>query len=134
MTDVDAQGIAGQTGIQPGDLLLQVNDATVRNLEEFSLEMEKVTEGDTVEFKILRISIGLFGQIERRFLVRLPGPRAKAEWPAPVMIPDHGHSLRAEFFAGHRVSPGGSGKRSTVAWMARRDGAVQHSFGLEASD
>jgi len=72
VTDVDAQGTAGQTGIRPGDLLLQVNDATVRNLEEFSLEMEKVTEGDTVEFKILRISIGLFGQIERRFLVRLP--------------------------------------------------------------
>jgi len=72
VTDADARGIAGQTGIQPGDLLLQVNAATVRNLEEFSLEMEKVTEGDTVEFKILRISIGLFGQIERRFLVRLP--------------------------------------------------------------
>jgi serine protease Do len=72
VTDVDARGIAGQIGIQPGDLLLQVNDATVRNLEEFSLEMEKVTEGDTVAFKILRISIGLFGQIERRFLVRLP--------------------------------------------------------------
>jgi len=74
VTDADASGIAGQTGIQPGDLLLllRVNDATVRNLEEFSLEMEKVREGDTVEFKILRISIGLFGQIERRFLVRLP--------------------------------------------------------------
>jgi len=75
VTDADASGIAGQTGIQPGELLLlllRVNDATVRNLEEFSLEMEKVREGDTVEFKILRISIGLFGQIERRFLVRLP--------------------------------------------------------------
>ncbi len=81
VTDVDAQGIAGQTGIQPGDLLLQVNDATVRNLEEFSLEMEKVTEGDTVEFKILRISMGLFGQIERRFLVRLPARALKPSGP-----------------------------------------------------
>jgi serine protease Do len=81
VTDVDARGIAGRTGIQPGDLLLQVNDATVRNLEEFSLEMEKVTEGDTVEFKILRISIGLFGQIERRFLVRLPAGAAKPARP-----------------------------------------------------
>lgn len=71
VTDVDARGVAGRTGVQPGDLLLQVNDATVRNQEEFSLEMEKVTEGDTVEFRILRISIGLFGQIERRLLVRL---------------------------------------------------------------
>ncbi|RPJ36335.1 MAG: PDZ domain-containing protein, partial [Planctomycetaceae bacterium] len=81
VTDVDAQGIAGQTGIQPGDLLLQVNDATVRNLEEFSLEMEKVTEGDTVEFRILRISIGLFGQIERRFIVRLPARALKPNGP-----------------------------------------------------
>ncbi len=81
VTDVDAQGIAGQTGIQPGDLLLQVNGATVRNLEEFSLEMEKVTEGDTAEFRILRISIGLFGQIERRFIVRLPARALKPDGP-----------------------------------------------------
>lgn len=77
VTDVDARGIAGRTGMQPGDLLLQINDATVRNMDEFSQEMEKVTEGDVVEFKILRISIGLFGQIERRFLVRLPAGAAK---------------------------------------------------------
>jgi serine protease Do len=81
VTNVDPRGIAGQTGIQAGDLLLQVNDATVRNLEEFSLEMEKVTEGDAVELKILRISIGLFGQIERRFLVRLPARALKPQGP-----------------------------------------------------
>jgi serine protease Do len=81
VTDVDPRGIAAQTGVQAGDLILQVNDATVRNMEEFSREMEKVTEGDAVEFGILRISIGLFGQIERRFLVRLsarPQPPAHA--------------------------------------------------------
>jgi serine protease Do len=78
VTDVQPQGIAGQIGVTPGDLILQVNDATVRNLEEFSLEMEKVTEGSTVEVQILRISIGLFGQIERRFLVRLPVRPRKA--------------------------------------------------------
>lgn len=81
VTDVDATGVAGQTGLQAGDLLLQVNDATVRNLEEFSLEMEKVTEGDNVELKILRISIGLFGQIERRFLVRLAAREQKSARP-----------------------------------------------------
>ena len=58
-----------------------MNDATVRNLEEFSQEMEKVTEGDTVEFKILRISIGLFGQVERRFLARLPAGAVKPTRP-----------------------------------------------------
>jgi serine protease Do len=72
VTDVTPQGIAAQIGLQGGDLILQVNDATVRNMEEFSLEMEKVTEGDTIDLQILRISIGLFGQTERRFLVRLP--------------------------------------------------------------
>jgi len=81
VTEVEARGLAGQTGVQPGDLLLQVNDATVRNLEELAMEMEKVAEGDPVEFKILRISIGLFGQIERRFLARLPAGAAKAVRP-----------------------------------------------------
>ena len=71
VTDVDPQGIAGRTGMQGGDLILQVNGVTVRNLEEFSLQMEKVAEGDVVELQIIRISLGLFGQIERRFLVRL---------------------------------------------------------------
>jgi len=72
VTDVASQGIAAQIGLRGGDLILQVNDATVRNMEEFSLEMEKITEGDTVELQILRISVGIFGQTERRFLVRLP--------------------------------------------------------------
>ena len=72
VTDVTPQGIAAQTGMQGGDLILQVNDATVRNMEEFSLEMEKVTENDVIQLQILRISMGLFGQTERRFLVRLP--------------------------------------------------------------
>jgi serine protease Do len=72
VTAVDPQGPAGQAGIQAGDLLLQINDATVRNLEEFSLEMEKLADNDVVELQILRISVGLFGQIERRFAVRLP--------------------------------------------------------------
>jgi serine protease Do len=79
VTGVDPQGTASQSGIQAGDLLLQVNDATVRNMEEFSLEMEKVTPGDAIQLQILRISTGLFGQIERRILVRL-----QAKPPTPT--------------------------------------------------
>ncbi len=71
VTGVDERGSAAQAGLQPGDLILQVNDVTVRNLTEFSLEMEKVAEGDPVELRILRITVGLFGQMERRFLIRL---------------------------------------------------------------
>ena len=37
VTDVQAGGTADRAGLEPGDLLLQVDDATVRNLQEFSL-------------------------------------------------------------------------------------------------
>ncbi len=71
ITGLDPRGTAAQAGLQAGDLILQVNDATVRNLTEFSLEMEKVSEGEVVEFRIVRITVGLFGQMERRLIVRL---------------------------------------------------------------
>jgi len=71
VTAVDPRGVAAQAGLQAGDLILQVNDATVRDLTEFSLEMEKVSEGEAVEFRIVRITVGLFGQMERRLIVRL---------------------------------------------------------------
>ena len=75
VTDISAGGAAERAGVQPGDLILQINDATVRNLHEFSLEMEKVTDGDIAEFNILRITLGLFGQMERRLLIRLEAHR-----------------------------------------------------------
>jgi S1-C subfamily serine protease len=71
VTDVNAAGIAARAGVEPGDLMLQVNGVTVRNLSEFSLEMEKIAEGDVVELHILRITLGLFGQMQRRLTVRL---------------------------------------------------------------
>jgi hypothetical protein len=33
--------------------------------------MEKVAEGDLVRLSILRITLGPFGQVQRRFLVQL---------------------------------------------------------------
>ena len=36
-----------------------------------SLAMEKVAEGDLVQVKIMRISIGLFGQVQRQYRVVL---------------------------------------------------------------
>jgi serine protease Do len=71
VTRVDAGGGAAHAGIKPGDLILQINDATPRDLPEFAIQMEKVAPGNTVELKILRITIGQFGQMERRFQVRL---------------------------------------------------------------
>ena len=71
ITDVDPKGVAAQAGIQSGDLVLQIDGAGVQNLRELSLKMEKISDGDIVELQILRISLGVFGQIERRFVVPL---------------------------------------------------------------
>jgi serine protease Do len=71
VTDVEARGSAARAGLKPGDLILQINDATPRDLPEFGIQMEKVAPGDTVDLKILRITVGQFGQMERRFLAHL---------------------------------------------------------------
>jgi serine protease Do len=71
VTHVQAGGMAARAGLLPGDLILQISDATVRDMQEFSLQMEKVAEADIVEMQILRITLGLFGQMERRLLVRI---------------------------------------------------------------
>jgi S1-C subfamily serine protease len=74
-------GTAAAVGLSPGDVILRVNRVTVRNMNDFSLEMEKIAGGETVEIEILRISVGLFGQMQRRYVVQLkvsPAP-SKAE-------------------------------------------------------
>jgi len=70
VTGIDPNGAAGRAGIRGGDLLLQANGATVRDEEHFARVLEKINDSDTVEFKILRITMGLFGQIDRH--LRIP--------------------------------------------------------------
>lgn len=65
ITDAERQGVAAQAGLASGDLILEVNNTAVRNLKEFSLEMEKVNEGDIVKLKIMRIKMSTFGQVRR---------------------------------------------------------------------
>lgn len=71
VTRVDPGGIAGRTGLEQGDLILEINNATVSNLRELSLEMEKVNEGDLVEIRIMRIRVGVFGQVQQPYRARL---------------------------------------------------------------
>ena len=71
VTKVTPRGQANRTGLKAGDLILRANGNTVRNMTEFSLEMEKVGEGQTIGFEILRIGIGVFGQVEQRYAVKL---------------------------------------------------------------
>jgi serine protease Do len=69
VTAVDSGGAAARAGLRSGDLILQLNDVTVRDVAEFSREMEKVSQGDKVNLKILRITEGIYGQIDRQLLV-----------------------------------------------------------------
>lgn len=78
VTGVDPKGGAGRAGLASGDLILQINNATVRNVGELSLEMEKVSEGDLVEIQIMRIRVGGFGQIQRRYRARLRAQRKRS--------------------------------------------------------
>jgi S1-C subfamily serine protease len=59
-------------------LILQINNATVRNVRELSLEMEKINEGDSVDVKIMRISVGIFGQVQQRYAARLNAQSKKS--------------------------------------------------------
>jgi serine protease Do len=78
VTDVEPGGQAAAAGIRSGDLILQIADTTVRDLRQLSLELEKTTLGDVLEIKLLRIELGLFGQIERRFITRLKAQTRQA--------------------------------------------------------
>ncbi len=71
VTGVDSEGAADRADLIRGDLILEIDSATVRNVRELSLEMEKVNEDDLVEIKIMRIRVGVFGQVQRPFRFRL---------------------------------------------------------------
>jgi serine protease Do len=71
VTDLESGGVAARAGVRSGDLILQVNNIAVRDVTEFSRVMEKVSQGDKVYLKILRIALGPMGQVERRYLVAI---------------------------------------------------------------
>ena len=71
VTKVEPGGVADRAGLEQGDLIVQVNNATVSNVRELSLEMEAVNDGDAVDIRIMRIRVGVFGQVQRPYRVRL---------------------------------------------------------------
>lgn len=52
--DVDPDGPAAQTGIRPGDVIVEVNRVPVGSPEEFAKEIAKVGSGDSVLILLLR--------------------------------------------------------------------------------
>jgi len=79
VTEVRPGGQADRVGLQPGDLIVRVNGSPVRDMNEFTIELEKVSDRP-VQFEIMRITESIFGLIQRRFLIEIspaqkePGP------------------------------------------------------------
>ncbi len=71
VTALEQGGVAPQAGLKTGDLILQIDNTTVRNLTELAVVMEKISEGDIVDFLIMRITVGVFGQVQQRFSVQM---------------------------------------------------------------
>jgi len=78
ITSTERGGMAEKVGLEAGDLILQINNATVRNVRELSLEMEKINEGDTVDIQIMRIRVGIFGQVQQRYTAKLKAQGKKS--------------------------------------------------------
>jgi serine protease Do len=71
INDTLSRGVAEAVGLKPGDLILAVGETTVHNMDDFSAEMEKINPGQTIDFTIMRIGMGRFGQVQRRYIVSL---------------------------------------------------------------
>jgi serine protease Do len=67
ITGVQSNGMADEIGLSAGDLIVKIDNTPVSNMEEFSIEMEKISEGDEVEITIIRISVGILGPIRRTY-------------------------------------------------------------------
>jgi len=121
VTRVERGGVAEQVGLEPGDLVLEIDGATVSSIKELSLAMEKVSEGDLVELKIMRITVGLFGQVQRQYRVVLEAKTRR--------VPRHRFSSLGSMGArvgsgtGSVVALGGKGSGSIV-WISARPGAA----------
>jgi len=60
VTDVDPSGTAGRAGIQPGDIILQVNRKKVESAAEARTELQKIRSGGTTMLLIWRKNQEIF--------------------------------------------------------------------------
>jgi serine protease Do len=64
VSEVDEGGPAAEAGIQPGDIILQVDHGTVKDLDQFSRKIENYKSGDTILLLIERQGGTLFLTLE----------------------------------------------------------------------
>jgi serine protease Do len=84
VTGVRDDGAASQSGISTGDLILEINGSSIKNSKELALIMEKISEGDLVDFKVLQIKHHGAMQFQRQYLLelkaqKLPGSKTKSK-------------------------------------------------------
>jgi len=54
IVEVDKGSVAAQAGLRAGDVILSINRKTVKNVEDYNNQIEKVNEGDTILFYLQR--------------------------------------------------------------------------------
>ena len=56
----DVQGSAARAGIQPGDIILAVNDRSVKNIKDLRDEAAKLKRGDSAALLVERAGTQIF--------------------------------------------------------------------------
>ncbi|AQQ10093.1 putative periplasmic serine endoprotease DegP-like precursor [Sedimentisphaera cyanobacteriorum] len=69
--DLSPEGSAAKAGLKKGDIVLQIDGTPVTNMKEFSLAMEEISSGQTVEMHILRIAMFGNRQISRQYIAEV---------------------------------------------------------------
>ncbi len=71
IVETTSGGVAATAGLKAGDVILTAGGKPIENMNDFSLEMEKIQEGDTLELAILRIGWWGNSQVQRQYRVQL---------------------------------------------------------------
>ena len=77
VTGVTDGGAASTAGLKPGDVILTAGGKPVENMTDFSLEMEKIQQDDTLELEILRVGWWGNSQVQRHYRVQLKAQQYK---------------------------------------------------------
>ncbi len=71
ITAISDGGVASTAGLKAGDVILTAGGKPIENMTDFSLEMEKIQENDTLELQILRVGWWGNSQVQRHYRVQL---------------------------------------------------------------